>query len=73
MSQSNDRLQSDEELLAKKRELESRIESIKADFARGLDADSEERAQQLENAEVLNALMKQAFDELQTINRLLSH
>ncbi len=64
--------QSNEELLAKKRELEARIEAIKADFARGLDADSEERAQQLENAEVLNALMKQAFDQLQEINRLLS-
>ncbi len=51
-------------LLEKKRELESRIEAIKNDFHQGLDADSSERAIQLENADVLNALMKQAMEEL---------
>ncbi|WP_144391980.1 hypothetical protein [Pleionea sediminis] len=64
--------ESRDDLLAKKRELEARVESIKKDFKQGLDADAEERAQQLENAEVLNALMEQAMKELQLINSKLN-
>lgn len=60
-----------EQLQQRKLELEQRIKAIKADFAEGLDADSEERAVQLENAEVLNALMRQALDELAKVNHQL--
>ncbi len=61
-----------EQLKHKKAELEARIEAIKNDFRQGLDHDSEERAVQLENAEVLNELMKQAMEELSEINAKLS-
>lgn len=59
-------------LLSRKKELQDRVEAIKQDFRNGLPADSEERAQQLENAEVLNALMQQALDEIAKIDSKLA-
>ncbi len=61
-----------EQLEQRKVELEQRIEAIKADFAQGLEADSEERAVQLQNTEVLNALMRLALNELSKVNERLS-
>lgn len=59
------------ELLAKKASLEARyaelnqrLQAIQQDYANGLDADSEERAQQLENAEVLAEISRLAEQEL---------
>jgi len=52
-------------------ELLERIDAIKRDYASDLDQDLEEQAQQLENAEVLEALLKQAYDELEVIDRKL--
>jgi hypothetical protein len=59
------------ELLAKKASLEARyaelnqrLQAIQQDYASGLDADSEERAQQLENAEVLAEISRLAEQEL---------
>ncbi len=60
-----------QELKTRQRELTDRIDAIKRDFAQGLDADSKERAVQLQNAEVLNALMLQAQKELNEVNQKL--
>lgn len=59
-------------LLARKQELEERLASIDADYKQGLDADSEERAVQLENAEVLEGIGKAAVDELRQIEERLA-
>ena len=53
-------------------ELTARIEAINADFRQRLDADSEERAVQLENREVLEAIAKAATEDLQRIEKRLA-
>lgn len=64
--------ESREDLQRQRDELLDRIDAIKRDYASGLDQDMEEQAQQLENAEVLEALLKQAYDELAVIDRKLN-
>lgn len=59
-------------LLTKRDELRARLESIEQDYRQGLDSDSEEQAQQLENAEVLEGIAKAASEELQRIEEELS-
>ncbi|MFO7603277.1 MAG: hypothetical protein R6X06_05615 [Gammaproteobacteria bacterium] len=59
-------------LLAKRDELRARLEAIEKDYQQGLDADSEERAQQLENAEVLTGIAKAAAEELAVIEAKLA-
>lgn len=61
------------QLEAKRDELRKRLEAIEADYRRGLDADSEERAQQLENAEVLEGIAQAARDELERIEKELAN
>ncbi len=61
-----------QELLALKAELSARIEKIKADIGRGLDADSKEQAGQLENKDVLDALAIDAVEEIAEINAALA-
>ena len=46
-------------LLTRRDELRARIDKIEADYRSGLDADSEEQAQQLANAEVLEGIASQ--------------
>ena len=58
-------------LLAKRDELKARIEAINRDYRSGLEADSEERAVQLENAEVLDGIAKAAVEQLEEIERKL--
>lgn len=65
-------------LEARYAELNQRLQAIRQDYARGLDADSEERAQQLANAEVLAEIMRvseedlaKVSEELAKINQLL--
>ena len=58
-------------LLTKRDELRARIDKIEADYRNGLDADSEEQAQQLENAEVLEGIARAASEELQRIEKEL--
>lgn len=55
----------------KQAELRERVDAIKRDFQAGLDRDFEEQAVQLENAEVLNALLTQALTELEEIEQKL--
>jgi len=66
-------------LEARYAELNQRLQAIRQDYARGLDADSEERAQQLANAEVLAEIMRvseedlvKVTQELAKINQLLA-
>lgn len=60
-----------ESLQREREEIMQRIDAIKRDYASGLDQDLEDQAMQLENAEVLEALLKQAYEELETIDRKL--
>lgn len=60
------------ELKAKRDELKQRLIDIEADYKRGLSADSEERAQQLENAEVLEGIAKSTAEELTRIEEKLA-
>jgi len=53
-----------QDLLARRDELQTRLDKIKADFERGLDPDSSERATELENAEVLNEIARITDEEL---------
>lgn len=60
------------ELRNKRDELRARLEAIEKDYRSGLDADSEERAQQLENAEVLAGIAKSTAEELRRIEEKLA-
>ena len=51
----------------KKQELSSRLERITANLRRGYEADSKERAKQMEDNEVVDALGNEARDELTKI------
>ena len=60
------------QLIEKRDELRSRLDSIENDYKQGLDPDSQERAVQLENAEVLDAIAKSTSEELQRIEEKLA-
>lgn len=59
-------------LQARRDELRQRLVSIEADYRQGLPADSEEQAQQLENAEVLDGIASVAAEELAEIEARLA-
>lgn len=61
-----------QKLKARRDELRARLEAIEADYRKGLDANSEEQAVQLENAEVLAGIGKVAADELEAIEKKLA-
>jgi hypothetical protein len=52
--------------------LRKRLEEIEQDYKKGLSADSEEQAVELENAEVLDGIAKATAEELQKIEEELS-
>ena len=58
-------------LEAKKQELTIRLDRIHANLRRGYDADSKERAKELEDNEVVDALGNEARDELTKISAAL--
>ncbi|HEX6999228.1 MAG TPA: TraR/DksA family transcriptional regulator [Gammaproteobacteria bacterium] len=60
-----------ETLIAKQRELTLRLERIKGNLTSGRSADSQEQAQELENAEVVDALGNEARLELSKIAKAL--
>ena len=60
-----------EKLLSKKEELTTRLEKITANVRRGYESDSKERAQQLEDREVVDALGNEAREELAKISLAL--
>ncbi|MCF1428309.1 MAG: hypothetical protein LPD71_08265 [Shewanella sp.] len=57
-----------EELINKRKELVERVEAIRADYRQGLNADSEERALQLENRETLNEIERVCLEEIARID-----
>ncbi|MDH3440295.1 MAG: TraR/DksA family transcriptional regulator [Gammaproteobacteria bacterium] len=59
-------------LEAKRDELTGRLERITANVQRSLDADSEERAKELADSEVVDALGNEAREELAKISVALS-
>jgi len=59
------------ELLKRRDALVARLESIEKDYRGGLDADSSERAVQLENADVLEGIANVAAEELASIEKKL--
>ncbi len=61
-----------EQLENKKAELEGRLERITANVRRTLENDSKERAKQLEDNEVVDALGNEAREELAKISAALS-
>ena len=61
-----------EQLIEKRNELRARLESIEKDYRQGLDADLEEQAVQLENAEVQEGIAKSTSEELQRIEEKLA-
>jgi len=65
----NDELR--EILETKKQELTARLERINANLRRGYEADSKERAKQLEDNEVVDALGNEAREELAKISAAL--
>ena len=58
-------------LVTKKLELSTRLERINANLRRGYEADSKERAKQLEDNEVVDALGNEARTELTKISAAL--
>ena len=58
-------------LVAKRNELAHRLERIKENLTAGRSADSQEQAQELENAEVVDALGNEARIELSKVARAL--
>jgi len=60
-----------EKLQEKKAELSSRLERISANLRRGYEADSKERAKQLEDNEVVDALGNEARTEIVKITAAL--
>ena len=60
-----------EQLEAKKAELTARLERITANLRRGFDADSKERAKEMEDSEVVDALGNEAREEMAKITAAL--
>jgi RNA polymerase-binding transcription factor DksA len=59
-------------LEAERNRLQDRLAAIQADYQQGLEADAEERAQQLENAEVLEAISRSTTEELRQVEQRLA-
>ena len=60
------------ELIAKRDELRARLVAIEKDYKQGLDPDSEERAVQLENADVLTGISQAISEELEQVEEQLA-
>lgn len=58
-------------MLNKKQELEQRLEKIRKDLAGGFSADSEERATEMENTDVLLEIARVAEQDLELVNKKL--
>jgi hypothetical protein len=60
-----------QELVEERDRLRARLDDIRAEIRQGLDADSEERAIQLESREVLEGIARATIEELARIERRL--
>ena len=73
MSNEKNEIESEKSRLLEKRdELRARLEAIRKDVRRGLEADFEERAIQLENDEVLAGIAKATAAELESVEERLA-
>ena len=73
MSNEKNEIESEKSRLLEKRdELRTRLEAIRKDVRRGLEADFEERAIQLENDEVLAGIAKATAAELESVEERLA-
>jgi hypothetical protein len=61
-----------EQLKEKRNKLRQKLASIEADYRRGLVSDSDDRAIELENADVLAGIARAVADELEEIESRLS-
>jgi hypothetical protein len=59
-------------LIQQRDALRARLQKIESDYRQGLEADSEERAIQLENAEVQAGIAKSTAEELARVERRLA-
>lgn len=59
-------------LLEERDKLRHKLAAIEADYRKGLAPDSEDRAIELENADVLEGIARALADELATIEKRLS-
>lgn len=59
------------ELELRRKELLDRLDAIKRDYSKGLEADSAEQAIQLENAEVLEEISRVTNEELQKVTQAI--
>jgi len=60
------------QLKAERDRLREKLEAIEADYRKGLAPDSEDRAIDLENAEVLDGISRATAEELEKIEKRLS-
>lgn len=60
------------ELTEKHQQLAARLNAINLDFRQGLDRDSEEQAQQLQNGEVLAEIARITAEELNKVEAALN-
>lgn len=60
------------ELRQRAASLQARLDDIHRDYRQGLHPDSEERAQQLENAEVLNEIERITAEALQQVKQQIA-
>ena len=60
------------ELLIRRDSLRERLEAIEQDYKKGLSADSDDQAIELENADVLEGIAKAAAEELSQIEDKLA-
>lgn len=67
----NDLLEKKSELEVRRNELLDRLDAIKKDYQKGLEADSSEQAIQLENAEVLEEINRVTHEELQKVSQAI--
>lgn len=64
-------LETREQLLEKRAELQERLAAIRRDYGNALDRNMDEQSLQLENADVLEELSREAVEELEEIERKL--
>lgn len=72
MDQSTDTTTEQARLEQQRDELRARLDAIRADLRQPLEADSEERAIQLENREVLEGIARATSEELARIEQRLA-
>jgi len=59
-------------LIEERDRLRAKLAAIEADYRRGLAADSEDRAVDLENADVLKGIATATAEELEKVEKMLS-